>query len=297
MPRKLVSLPEGPRQTPWVAFSRSREPHPHPGRTFRLTNVPFWTTVEPENGGYPGHLGLKTVPRERQDVESSYPHSRPAGYVHCVRGHGRRHDDTGRASADRKPTARPDLCGAAGLRLDREQEDRVLQSRLPHRGGAGGDRAGHSGDRPRALRQFGHAHRTRDHPRAGGAALLRPGPALRLRVQPWRGGARVPQGAGDRSHLRHVLLGRGLGAGPEHQLSDAARCRGAGLRGDRPGHGAEAGRQRARAGADRRPERALCRRSRAPTARRWMPPMPTPWRTWRRGSRTTTRCSCCSRTR
>ena len=152
-------------------------------------------------------------------------------------------------------------------------------------------------DRPRALRQSGHAHRSRDHPRAGGAALLRPGSAVRLRVQPWRGGARVPQGAGDRSHLRHVLLGRGLGAGAEHQLPDAARWRGAGLRGDRPGHGAEGGRQRARAGADRRPERALCRRSRAPTARRWMPPMPTPWRTWRRGSRTTTRRSCCSRTR
>ena len=58
MPRKLVSLPGGPGQTPWVAFRRSREPYPQPGRTFRLTNVPLGSTVEPENGGYPGNLGL-----------------------------------------------------------------------------------------------------------------------------------------------------------------------------------------------------------------------------------------------
>ena len=185
------------------------------------------------------YLGLKTVPRERQDVESSYPHSRPAGYVHCVRGHGRRHDDTGRASADRKPAARPDLCGAAGLRLDREQA------------------------RPSSSIPASTSRRRRRRPAPATAAIgpvlydnlgtltvpvttrapeaqryFDQGLRLAYALQPRRGGARVPRGAGGRSDLRHVLLGRGLGAGSQHQLPDAARGRGAGVRRDRPGHGA-----------------------------------------------------------
>ena len=164
---------------------------------------------------------------------------------------------------------------AADLRPGQE-EDRVFQSRLPDRRRPGRDRERRLQTPDRALRQSGHAHRPGDDPRAGGAALLRSGPAPRLCVQPRRGRARVPQGAGDRSDLRHVLLGRGLRAGPQHQLPDAARGRGTGLRGDRPGHGAQGWRQRARAGADRGLGRTLLGRSRRPTARRSMRPTPTP---------------------
>ena len=54
-----------------------------------------------------------------------------------------------------------------------------------------------------------------------GADLLRPGAPAHLRVQPWRGAARISQGAAARSGMCHVLLGRGPGARPQHQSADA----------------------------------------------------------------------------
>ena len=119
-----------------------------------------------------------------------------------------------------------------------QEEDRAVQSRLPDRRRPGRGCCGRLRLRTGPVRQSGVAHRAGDDPLARRAALLRSGPPPRLCVQPRRGRARVPQGAGDRSDLRHVLLGRGLCAGPEHQHADDARGGGTGLRGDRPRHGA-----------------------------------------------------------
>ena len=82
----------------------------------------------------------------------------------------------------------------------------------------------------------------------GGAALLRAGRRTGGRIQPFRGGAGVPRGAGGRSRLRALLLGRGLCAGSEHQRPDGPGEQSARDRSRATGGGE--GIDRARAGAD-----------------------------------------------
>ena len=95
-------------------------------------------------------------------------------------------------------------------------------------------------------------HLHRHHGERAGAGVFQPGAPPRLRVQSRRGAARVPQGAAARSRLRDVLLGRGVGARPEHQYADAGGRGRARLRGHPPGAGARRQGDAARAGADRR---------------------------------------------
>ena len=116
---------------------------------------------------------------------------------------------------------------------------------------------------------------------------------LGLRLQPRRGPPRLPRRAGGRPDLRHVLLGRGLRARPQHQLPDGARGGRARLRRDRQGAGAE----RRRQPKEQALIRALATRyspDPAPTARRSTRPMPTAWPRSRRRSRTTTTSRSCS---
>ena len=92
----------------------------------------------------------------------------------------------------------------------------------------------------------------------------------RLGLQPRRGAPLVPGRAGARSELRHVLLGRGLRAGAEHQRCDGrgrpslpafaaiSRARQLAGAGHRKGGGADRG---ARRSATARPDgRARCAR-------------------------------------
>ena len=80
------------------------------------------------------------------------------------------------------------------------------------------------------------------------AGLFRPGHAADLRLQPCRSGARLPRRAAARSRLRHVLLGRGAGAGAQHQRADVPASGGAGRRSRRQG-------RQACGAAPRRPSR------------------------------------------
>ena len=65
-----------------------------------------------------------------------------------------------------------------------------------------------------------------------GAGLLRPGPAARLGLQPRRGAAVLRPCRQARPELRHVLLGRGLRDGAEHQRRDGRGRHPARLGGD-----------------------------------------------------------------
>ena len=97
--------------------------------------------------------------------------------------------------------------------------------------------------RPALFDTLGRFCAARRHREPAGAGVLRPGPSARLGLQPRRGGARLPRRAGARPVLRDVLLGRGVGARPAHQLPDgrgrhpracAALAAGAALGAERP---------------------------------------------------------------
>ena len=182
----------------------------------------------------------------------------PAGNVVTVSG-------AGATAADASsPFAGPDfpVCHTPAstgvpnmmLRLAQTEVPRAEMSAATLRAGLRGHRAAAVG-RPRL-------HRLQDHHRERArAGLFRSGPAPRLRVQSRRGAARVPHGAEARSRLRHVLLGRGAGARPQHQSSDAGGRGRAGLRRRAEGEGAGRQGEPARAGADRRARGALRQRS------------------------------------
>ena len=96
-------------------------------------------------------------------------------------------------------------------------------SRRPHRRRARRRRDGRRG-RATLRDDLGTLTVTGDHARAGGAALLRPGRALAYAFNHGEAVRAFREAQKTDPDLRHVLLGRGLGAGPEHQLPDAARA-------------------------------------------------------------------------
>src|SRR6266568_2084640 len=127
--------------------------------------------------------------------------------------------------------------------------------RLEDRGAAGGNAGRDIGP---GVRRYGSAPVGRtgrgelqDHDiEPGGADLFRPGTAPDVCVQSRRGTTRLSQGAEARSGVRHVLLGRGARARPQHQSADAGRGRGARLCRGTKGAGAHRQGKPARAGAD-----------------------------------------------
>ena len=168
----------------------------------------------------------------------------------CRCRHTARDRRAARSGGDRPPP----------LRLHGQAAHRGLQAGRPARHGAGcgpGRRQGVR-RRPAAVRQSGHLEPAGDDAQRDRAALCRPGPPARLRLQPSRGGPRLPGRPGGRSVLRHVLLGRGLCAGPQHQLPDGAGRGGACVRRHRQGTGLGRLGQPQGAGADPGPGQALC---------------------------------------
>jgi hypothetical protein len=115
-------------------------------------------------------------------------------------------------------------------------------------------------------------HRSR-HAKRRSAALVRSGRGFGLGVRRSGGGARLPAGAGARCELRHVLLGRSLGAQPDDQ--------------PQPPHRRACAWRRPRRSAPCR-SRAACRTPRsgscAPCGSAWAgrsstpPATPAPWR-------------------
>ena len=127
----------------------------------------------------------------------------------------------------------------------RERAGRTSRSRR-----AGGGPAA-SLRQPRQLSPGDH------HRRPARPGVLRPGPAPRLRLQPRRGGARVPRGGPHRSRLRHVLLGHRAQPGVQLQQPHRRGSRARGLR---------SGADRARARGEGEPARAGHHRGAGPAA-------------------------------
>ena len=128
--------------------------------------------------------------RDRSAHVRPVPHDGAGGLGH---GAGRR--CRCRHTARDRRAARSGGCGPPPLRLDAQAAHRGLQAGLPARHGAGcgpGRRQGVRA-RPAALRQSGHLDLAGDDAQRDRAALRRPGPAARLRLQPPRGGA-APSG-------------------------------------------------------------------------------------------------------
>ena len=129
----------------------------------------------------------------------------------------------GQRSAVRRQ--RPDL---SRVGLARRHRPHDAPGPGPHGGAARGHAGGRAGGRLRRHRSaaVGRARHGRRYKittaNERGAGLFRPGAPARLRVQPRRGAARLPQGAEARSRLRHVLLGRGAGA---RARTSTCRCR------------------------------------------------------------------------
>lgn len=178
----------------------------------------------------------------------------------AVRSPGRARRPCRRARHD-EPIPDAGLCA----RVDRPAGLPPFRSR--RRRGAIRVAAGTGDGRRPPARRPGRLPLPGDHAAPGGAALVRPGNDAGLRLQPRRGRTRLPEGHRTRSRLRHVLVGRGAGAGPARQRGDGPgrQCRRLATAAARPGAGAHG--QRARAGLHPGPVRALRRGPAAGPAR------------------------------
>ena len=132
------------------------------------------------------------------------------------------------------------------------------------------------------------------HPRGEGAGLFRPGLPLAWAFNHAEA-QRAFRGPGARSRLRHVLLGRGLVLGPQHQRSDGGGGQRAALWPRSRRRGAwRRGRRRTRTRADRRTAKRYAPTPR-PTARRWTAAYADAMRAVPRAIPAETRCWRCRR--